>query len=149
MRKMNKKGIGSIGQALTIVMAINLMLWFGQIAVLSVNPDGVQFFNKEGSLINQYDAGNYTLSDDPLNQLPTSESSVSVTTGNIFTDLFTTVKNWFLDTTGLSYILNVLSAPMSFFKAIHLPPEFAYGLGAMWYGITLFLIIAFIRGDSG
>lgn len=146
---MNKKGMGSIGQALVIVLSINIMLWFGQLAVLSVNPDGVQFFNNDGSLLNNFNNGNYSLNDDPLNQLPTGESSVSVTTGNIFTDLFSTVKNWFLDSTGLSFILNILSAPMSFLNAIRLPQEFAFALGGLWYGITLFLIIAFIRGDSG
>lgn len=140
---------GTITQALTIVLAINLMLWFGQIAVTELNPSSTQFFNNEGSLINKYNAGNYTLDDDTINQLPSSESSVSVTTGNIFTDAWTSVKGWFLDSTGLSYILNVLSAPMSFLRAISLPQEFAFGLGAMWYAITLFLVIAFIRGDTG
>ena len=146
---MNRKGAGSITQALTIVLAINLLLWFGQIAVHELNPEGNAFFNTAGSLINNYDAGNYTLEDDPLSQLPTGDSSVSVTTGNIFTDAWTTVKGWFLDSTGLSYILNVLSAPMSFLSALKLPTEFAFGLGAMWYAITLFLVIAFIRGDTG
>ena len=139
----------SISQALTIVLAINLLLWFGQIAVSELNPESSQFFDKEGSLVNNYDKGNYTLEENPINDLPDSESSVSVTTGNIFTDLFSTMKNWFLKTTGLSYILNILSAPMSFLRALHLPSEFAFGLGAMWYGLTLFLVIAFIRGDNG
>jgi len=145
----NKKGMGSIGSALVIVLAINIMLWFGQMAVLSVNPDGVNFFNPEGSLLNSFNKGNYSLSDDPLAQLPTSESSVSVTTGNIFTDLFSTVKNWFIGSTGLGYLLNVLSAPMSFLNALLLPKQFAFALGGLWYGVTFFLIIAFIRGDTG
>jgi len=139
----------SLTQALTIILSINIILWFGQIAVLELNPDANNFFDKEGSLIDKYDTGNNTLDPDSANQLPSSDSSVSVTTGNIFTDAFSTVKNWFLDATGLSYLLNILGAPMSFLTALRLPPEFAFGFGAMWYGLTLFLIIAFIRGDSG
>ena len=147
---MNRKGYGSLTQALTIVIAINMLLWFGQIAITSMNPSSTNFFNNTGTLLDKYDHGGYTIDPNAVDQLPSSESSVSVTTGNIFTDLFSTVKNWFLNSTGLSYILNVLSAPMSFLSAIvGLPKEFAFGIGAMWYGITLFLVIAFIRGDSG
>jgi len=145
----NKKGAGSLTSALTIVLSINMLLWFGQIAVYELNPEGSTFFHNKDTLLDKYDAGNYTLDDNAVDQLPSSESSVSVTTGNIFSDLFTTVKNWFLDSTGFSYILNVLSAPMSFLRVINLPQQFAFGIGAMWYGITLFLVIAFIRGDSG
>jgi len=147
--KLNKKAAGSMTSALTIVLAINLMLWFGQIAILEINPDASNFFNPEGTLIDKFDAGNYTLDDDTINQLPSGESSVSVTTGNIFTDAWTGIKNWFLDSTGISYLLNVLSAPMSFLKAIGLPPEFSFGLGAMWYIICFLLLIGFIRGDRG
>ena len=146
---MNKKGFGGIGQALLIVLCMNLVLWFGQIAVLEINPDSSNFFDVEGTLLDKYRGDNNTISGDLVDQLPSSESSVSVETGNIFTDLFTTIKNWFLDSTGLSYLFNVLSAPISFLKAIQVPPLFAYALGSLWYILTFFLFVAFMRGDSG
>lgn len=144
--------MSNLTNALIIVLCINLMLFFGQIAVTAINPEGPQFFNCEGSLIGSVEQGGctgstYILDDtDPANRLPSGETSVSPETGNIFTDAFTAAKTWMLDSLGLSYVVNILSAPMNILEAIGLPQAFAFGVGAMWYLMTLFLLVAFLIG---
>lgn len=139
--------MSNLTEALAIVLSINAVLWLGQLAVLELNPAGPSFFDSQGSILSGFNAGNYTLDDtDPGSVLPDAESSVSPETGNIFTDAFTAIKGWFLDTTGLSYVFSVLGAPYRFLRAIGLPTEFTFILGSLWYGITLFLVIAFMVG---
>jgi len=138
--------------ALIMVMAINVMLFLGQIAVLEMNDVGSIVYNCEGSLLSEFEqnscaGGNYTLNDvDPTTGLPTVEGSVSPTTGATYTDSFTGIKGWLIDRTGLSYLVNVLSAPSNLLKAIGLPAAFSFAIGTLWYGVTLFLFIAFMFG---
>ena len=144
--------MSNLTTALMIVMGINAMLFLGQMAVLDINPSGTTFYHCEDGSLAQFEAdgctgSNYVLnSTDPASQLPSGVSSVSPETGNIFTDTFTTIKSWFLDTSGLSYLVSILSAPMTFLSALGLPQAFNFALGSLWYGVTLFLILAFLLG---
>lgn len=139
--------------AFMIVISINACLWLGQVAMLDINPDATEYITCEGTALGTVEANNcqiqgsyYLTDEDPTTRLPSSESSISPTTGNIFTDSFTAIKNWFLETTGLSYLVQVLSAPSNFLKAIGVPSEISFAFGGLWYLITLFLIIAFFTG---
>lgn len=145
--------------ALLIVMGINVMLWLGQIAALEmVQPEGPpytigpKFYNCEGSLLGDVEASGCTgstyvlLDDDPASQLPNQGSEIQVDSGNVFTDTFSAAVNWFTESTGLKYLYNILAAPSNFLKAIGVPSEFAFAIGAMWYVVTLLLIIAFLLG---
>jgi hypothetical protein len=134
-------------------LCINAMLFIGQAAVLDTNPTGTQFYDCQGSILAQYDANNctgtsYSISAaNPAGQLPSGESSVSVTTGNVFTDTFTALKNWAINSVpGLNYLVNILNAPVTFLVALGLPSAFSFAVAAIWYGITLFLIIAWFFG---
>ena len=141
--------MGNLITALTIVLSINVILWMSQIAILEINPTGTQYFNYEGSMISDYDStGNYTLNtQNPAQLLPKTDSSVGETIVNFFLDPFASLKAWFLDITGINYIVKVLSAPMNFIKIVA-PQEIAYALGALWYGITLILFILVITGRT-
>lgn len=144
----------NLTMALGIVLAINLMLFLGQHALNNINPSsGINLMNPEGSTLCQFDAneckdGNYTIaSTDPTTYLPSSSTSVSTSTqGNEFTDAFTSIKDWFIQKTGIGYILGLVSAPANFLQAIGLPDAFSWAIGALWYGLTLFLLIAFLWG---
>lgn len=129
------------------VMVLNLLLFLGQASVLEINADANNFYNCEDSLFDTLSKDGCTAETPQLdtdsfqNQLPTGAGAVSETTGNPFTDLFNTLKSWFLDVTGLKYVLAILSAPYNALAIIGLPQVFIYALGTFWYGITLFLII--------
>jgi hypothetical protein len=106
----------------------------------------------EGNLLCKFEAAGCANStydvtgQNPGDRLPDTSISVSPTTGNIFTDTFNTLKNWFMENTGLGYVVNILAGPSSFFKAVGLPAEISFILGAMWYAIGLYFLIAFIAG---
>jgi hypothetical protein len=138
--------MGNITTGLVIVLAINVMLFLGQAAATDLNPTGTNIYDGSGSLISDFEGGNYTMPSDPASFLPSGESSVNPETGNIFTDTFSTSRSWMLEKTGLSYLLNMLSAPAQFMYSIGLPAQFSWAIGSIWYAITLFLIAAFILG---
>lgn len=135
---------------LLIVLSVDLILFLGQVSIHNINPEAPTYLNYPGSFLGRFDIGNYTLDQDIMegNKLPSLEQSVSVTTGNIFTDSITSIKNWLLDTSGLGYVLGVLGGPITYLGYLGAPKEFIFAIGALWYGITLFLIIGFIFGRN-
>lgn len=143
--------MSNLTTALTFVMILNVLMWFGQVSMLELNEDGTVYFNCEGTMLEMFDKNNcngtYELDDsETVSDLPTAEEDISATTGNIFTDMFSSIKDWFNDVTGLNYLYAILKAPYNLLKAIGLPNEIVFGLGALWYAITFFLIIAFFWG---
>ena len=139
--------MSNLSMSLLIVLSINVFLMFGQVAIASINP-AQESINLDGTLLTRFQTNEtYVLqSDDPAGAMPDSESNISPDTGNIFTDGFTAIKNWLLDTLGLGYLFSLLGAPYRFLVAIHMPQAFSFGVGALWYGYTLFLIVSFLIG---
>lgn len=132
--------------ALTFVMCLNVLMWLGQVSINDINPDSTQYFNCEGGLMSNYGNCNTYNMSDSTSLLPTAEGSISATTGNFFTDTFSSIKSWFLKLPGVNMIAGIVSAPYNIMKAIGLPIELCFGLGVFWYAITIFLIIAFFWG---
>ena len=140
-----------ITYALLLVLTANVMFFLGQAAVIDLNPQATVFYHCQGSLLGQFEQqgctvnGQYSLNNtDPIHSLPTGDTTVSPTTGNIFTDSFTALKNWLLNELGLGYLLNILSAPYNFLNALSFPAAFTYAIGTLWYAFTLFLFIAWL-----
>lgn len=135
-----------------IVLAINGALLLGNAAILDTNADAGIFFSCQDSALMKYEqsgctSGSYILNTtNSINDLPTDVNKVSEETGNIFTDLFSTFKNWFLQATGLHYIINLVGAPYLFLQALQLPALFAFVVGTIWYGFSISVIIGFLRG---
>lgn len=138
--------MGNITTGLVIVLAINVMLFLGQASMISMNPSGTVFYDSSGSLLSDFNNGNYTIPNNPDELIPDAESSVNPETGNIFTDTFSASRSWILETTGLGYLINLLGAPAQFLYSIGLPSAFSWAIGALWYALTLFFIVAFILG---
>lgn len=144
--------MSNLTTALLVVLSVNLMLFIGQAAVIGIDPSGPNFYNCEDSILGAVEQSgcsgdSYVLDDsDPASRLPSSVNSVDPENGYVYTDDFSTGKSWLLDGLGLKYVGAILGAPMYFLSAIGLPPAFAFGVGALWYGVTLFLIVAFLLG---
>lgn len=142
----------SLLSVVLIVMGVNVILWLGQVAALELNPTGPQFYNCQDSILGQFEASNctsntYDLNDeDPAGRLPGSGGEIEVDSGEAYTDTFSATINWFTDSTGISYLYNIVAAPTNFLKAIGVPSAFAFGIGVMWYVVTLLLIVAFVLG---
>lgn len=144
--------MAELGNVLAVVLAVNVMLWLGQVAALELNPAGPVFYNCEDSMLAQFEAngcaGNTYVIDDsnPISQLPNQGSEVEISNGNVFTDTFSAAFGWFTKSTGLDYLYNILAAPKNFLAAVGVPDAFAFAVGAMWYGFTLLCVVAFILG---
>lgn len=144
--------MNDVAKMLLIVLAIDLFFMMGQVAMTELNP-AADFYNAKGDLLKDYDAGDYTVFELDGNNLdgmlPSSADSVaSAEDGNVFTDIVKSARNWFLESTGLSYIGKVVNAFPNFLKAINLPPVLSFGLGAIWHGFTLFLFVLLIWGRT-
>lgn len=142
--------MSNLTTALTIILAINVMFIVGQIAVNEIAEEEFIFYNCEGSIHSELGTcnGTYALNTgDSVNLLPSGEStSVDEETGSVFTDAFTGIKTWLLESLGLKYVVQILSTPYDIMIAIGLPSSFAFAVGGLWYGVTLFLLLAFLFG---
>jgi hypothetical protein len=134
----------TIMAALIFALLVDVFAFSFQLGVADLGGSS-QYYNYDESILSQYDAGNYTLQEFNSSDLPSSASGVT-TGGEFFTDTFQSLKNWFLETTGLKYAVGMVTAVPNFIKSMGLAPELAYMLGAVWHAITLFLIVAFLRG---
>lgn len=135
----------SIGGALLLMLCIDGVMFLGQVAIHNINPDSTLTF-MQGSALDSYNAGNYTLNqNDPGSLLPSGQPSISPGDSNLFVDTFTALWNWFASVPGLNIIFAILGGPTIFLSAIA-PIEFVFVVGAVWYGVTLFLLVAFVVG---
>lgn len=129
------------------VILLDAFLFMGQLAVTEINPEGnVQIFNIDDSITAKNDAGNYTLDPDVLGKLPSGEDSVSPETGNIFTDIFASIKSWVADSTGISYIVDYINAFPNFLKSLGLPTRFVFIVGSVWHTVNVFLFVLLMWG---
>jgi len=138
---------------LIIILAVDVMLMFGQISANAIGSDynlsAPNFFDKEASFINQFDEGEYQVITNSTGLLPETENSVSTETGNIFTDGARSIRTWFSKSTGSvvsgwNFFTSFLSGPTGYLRDIGAPIEFVFGFGALWYGLTTLLIILLI-----
>lgn len=142
--------------ALTVMLVMDAFFFLGQTSVLAVNPDGPSFYNYENeSRIGEFDKGNYTLTDaqDGAEDFPDATTGVTSDDTGTFTDAFKTIKAWITSgyddvVKGGKYIWSILGGPYSYLMALGLPSEFAFAIGAVWYGTTFLLLVAFATGRA-
>ena len=142
--------------ALIIVLCLDLILFLGQAAITDVNPEGTQFFQCEGSTFatgyNCSSNGSLT-TQNPKDALPGGAVSIEPTTGNIFTDMFVSIKTYLVEKTKLGYILGILTGPAGLLDDM-LPDGgvfdiFVYSIGALWLVMTAFFVASFVWGRQG
>ena len=109
-------------------------------------------YNYEGSHIQAFDKGNYTLDEDIANNLPTGSGTADVdeNSGNIFTDTFKTIKNWLLETTGAKVVLDALNTVPNFLKRIFSGDfgVFAFAIGYLWQVSVIFAVVFWLKGGN-
>lgn len=141
--------MGNSVVALVFVLVLNVLMWLSQVSIVELNPTGTQFYNCEGSIMEGFGSdctneSNMVLNTDVASQLPSAQNVE--TTTNPFTDIFNNILGWIKGLPGINYLVNMVSAPYNLMKAIGLPNQLAFGLGFLWYGITLFCVVAFLWG---
>lgn len=145
----NKKG-GNLTLATIFIVVVNVLMWFCQIAMLDINPDGSVCYNLEGSVIDNSitRSGNYSVVDnDIINQLPTSAGTITPSSStSAFTDIFNNILTWMKSAPGIKYVYGVVAAPYNILKCTNLPASFIVGVGTLWYLVTFLVLVAFIWG---
>ena len=147
--------MGNLTTALMVVLTLNVLMFIVQASMdsiaISAGIESSNVYNCEGTMLGMYSpncsAGNTAILDD--SDVPglfpgSAVTSTSPTTGNIFTDVFTSIKTWFLDTLGIKYVYNILAAPYNIIKIIGMPNEITFALSTFWYVLTAFVVIAFL-----
>lgn len=140
--------MGNLTIATIFIVLINVLMWFGTIAMLNINPDGSICYHVDGSVISRVTTTDINvLNNDVLNDLPEAEGgAVETGTTNIFTDVFNSILNWFKNAPGIRYVYGVVAAPYNILKCTNLPTEFIIGIGTLWYLVSLLVLIAFLWG---
>lgn len=142
--------MGNLTTAFVFVMTLNVLMWLGQVAAIEINPEGTEFYHCNGSLIDELGSGgcgnSTVLNTDVIEHLPSAGSTVAPSSGSVFTDPITSILDFFKKIPGVNFLIQVAAAPYNMLKVLPLPSEFVYAIGTLWYGISIFLIIAFIWG---
>jgi len=141
----------ALSKALSIILAIDLLFFLSQFAILDINPYGPQFYNYNGSILSQYDQGNYTVLDaqNAAEDLPDASSAVTedTTDSNFITDAYTTIKGWLTGLgdsaviRGTKYVWSILGGPTAYLNIVNAPREFTFAIGTMWYATTFMIIL--------
>lgn len=135
--------------AVIFVLSLNLIILFVSWGI--VDTGGTSPFNYKDNLLKTFNEGNETnivVPSDPGSLLPSGAGGgVDPDTGFSITDIFTSMKNWIVDTLHLGWILSILQAPYILLMAMFPSyPAIAGIITALWYGITLFIIVSFMWG---
>lgn len=138
---------------LLFMLAVNFMLFSFQTAVnyvgseYGVTPDTI--YDNAGSPLSKADtgAGNYIVKDFDGSSVPESATSgVSGDTGGGFGDMFNTFKSWITGAANVgSFIIDFVNAVPNFIRGMGLPVELAYGLGAIWWFMGVFMVVSWLR----
>lgn len=150
MRRMIKNRKGGNMEILTLfVVALNVLMWLSQVAMINLNPDAPTMYNSEGTIIGETinEQGNRSvLQDDVLGDLPSSAGTVQTESSGFFTDIFNNILGWMKSAPGIRHIYGIVSAPYNVLNALGLPREAVVGIGSLWYLVSLTVVLAFLWG---
>lgn len=143
--------MSNLTTATIVIVLVNILMWFSQISMLTVNPDGPVCYNLDGSIIDNTvtRSGNVSVVDnDFIDHLPDPQgSAVSPSDDtNIFTDIFNNILSWVKSAPGLKYVYGVVAAPYNILTCMNLPSQFVAGVGTLWYLVSFLVLIAFMWG---
>jgi len=134
------------------MFSINVILSMAQTAIAQVSDTGPTIYNNTGSPVSTYSVGDgddlqFSADTDSLDLETVDQTSTE--TGNLFTDTFKTIKNWFNDqNSAFGFTKNILGQPYGFLVDIGIPQTICTFFGIIWYSIITMLIIGFIRGSN-
>lgn len=143
--------MGNLTTALVLVLSLNVLFYLADVGMQELNPGGTDFYTGEDSMLEGF-AKNSDLENPHLDKsgitdtLPTSGSSVETESGFEFSDILVAIRTWVSNAPGIKYIYGIIMAPYNLLSAMNLPQAVRYAIGAFWYGITLFLVVAFFFG---
>lgn len=136
--------------SLLFVLFIDIILFMANTAAVDIGAP-TTMYNYDGSIIEKYNKGTVdhpVLKNFNSTSLPSEIKGVDTSGGNPFTDTFSTIKNWLLDVTGVSFLLEIINAFPNFLSSIGLPEVFVFVIGFLWHAYSIFMFILFLKGDA-
>lgn len=144
--------MGNLLTAFTLVIVLNVMMFVADASIRHLSEETEHVYNCDDSLLGLYSSdctgGNMSIinNENITTLFPGDASALSTETGNWFTDMFKSIKNWLQETLGLKYVYNIVSAPYNIIKLMQLPSEINFVLSAFWYAISILVVIMFMWG---
>ena len=111
----------------------------GQYAITDMDSTASVFYKCQDNIFGQVESqgclqGNLTLNtNNTVGALPGLSERVSGDQSSIWTDIFDSIKTWFLTQTGLGWLFQLAAAPVTFLNAIQLPGVLVFAISALWY----------------
>jgi len=141
--------MGNFTTAFMIVMCLNLLMMLTQASILAIGSgdptaQGSIYFNCKGTLLGSYtsDCTKLANSQNPITNMP-QQSSIPSSSGGAFSDITSVILGWFASIPGLNYVLSIGLAFSTILNAMNLPTAFIVIVSGAWYGLTIWLSIAF------
>lgn len=138
---------------LIIVLMVDALGFMGQQAMAETGLTNGSTIIGDAGILERVNGGNYTVNNtDPSNYLPGTTPGIS-TTGNIISDTYNDLRNWFTKTStaignGWDILISLLAGPYPYIASMGLPQSFSFVIGALWFILTITLIVAFIAGRT-
>jgi len=138
---------------LVIMASINIVLFLFQGGMTEANPEAPNLFNLTGSPAGTYiqnnNAGGYSMVADADDYTIETSDSVDDESGNLFTDTFKTINEWWnRQEARFGIMTGIVKQPYGFMEQIGIPSPISAGFGFIWYSLAVVLLIAFLRGGS-
>jgi hypothetical protein len=137
--------MSNLTSALIIVLCVSAVLVLGGIVATDIRGSDANFMSCQGTLFNNCTG----IPNNIQGQLPSTNLNPVDPTGITGEEgIFSSIGSWLADTTGLSFIYNVVSAPSTFLKSIGLETRYADIIAGIWYSVALFLVISWWKGQD-
>lgn len=138
---------GNLTTILIIMLIMDVLFLFVNSAVTDLNPARSNYFRYNQSFISDVDSGGFKLNQTAYNNvIPETESGVT-TTGNMFTDVFRTIKGWFSPLgKAWNFFIRFLGGPITYLVDMGAPSIVIFGLGSLWYLMSLWLLLMLLFG---
>jgi hypothetical protein len=144
--------MANLTTALTIVLSVTMVfVMMGLIRTDILKVESAGLISCNGTMLAKLGdcSGSFILNTVNNSMLPgTNLNPVNPTGLTGEEGIFAAIGKWFADVTGISYLYNIISAPTSFLKGIGLSSVYADLIASIWYGVTLFLIVSWLKGQD-
>jgi len=137
---------------LFLILTMNVSFFLVNTAMVDVqaeiNPTQTanSLFDKDSSMMANFDGGNYTLPNPSLPDAVDGQTVEGDTDGNIFTDTWKTLKNAFSSVTQWKWVIELANAIPIFLGKIGLPIQMVWALGFLWHALFLFSLVLVLTG---
>jgi hypothetical protein len=138
--------MGNTTTMMVFISTVNIIFFLAQAAIVNINPDtSSTFYNNSGTIFDDAKAMNTKTNFTDI--LPETTTIVGVS-GNPFIDIFASIKAWVSGNIGFKIINAFFQTPYMISKSLHLPELVSNGIFVWWWGITLVVVILFLRGND-